>query len=255
MGTDAREVWVIVLGAVCVLSVALALVWRLRMVSRQATGAHGARRRCGHAPQAPVAPRADGKGRVVVSRADTLPETARYRILGHPFRPGRPPRHARPRPAPDLARPAADRQAFLAELETSSTHGPWGSRVPGHSELAVALPRDTAAPSSSTQWRGSRTSDKDKLLLLRPPRAGRRTSRRCFRSPPGHGVRAQWPGARRGALASAMLDAPGTARTRRCPSCWCARRIASSREEAGPGPDGSRPACPRRCSARRRERL
>ena len=44
MGTDAREVWVIVLGAVCVLSVALALVWRLRMVSRQAAArtAHAA---------------------------------------------------------------------------------------------------------------------------------------------------------------------------------------------------------------------
>jgi sulfoxide reductase heme-binding subunit YedZ len=44
MGTDSREIWVIVLGAVCVLSVALALVWRLRAVARQATArtAHAA---------------------------------------------------------------------------------------------------------------------------------------------------------------------------------------------------------------------
>jgi DMSO/TMAO reductase YedYZ heme-binding membrane subunit len=37
MGTDSREGWVIVLGVVCVLSVGVALVWRLRMVSRQVT--------------------------------------------------------------------------------------------------------------------------------------------------------------------------------------------------------------------------
>jgi DMSO/TMAO reductase YedYZ heme-binding membrane subunit len=44
MGTDAGEGWVIVLGVVCVLSVAVALVWRLRMVSRQAAArtAHSA---------------------------------------------------------------------------------------------------------------------------------------------------------------------------------------------------------------------
>jgi sulfoxide reductase heme-binding subunit YedZ len=44
MGTDSREGWVIVLGVVCVLSVAVALAWRLRTVSRQASArtAHAA---------------------------------------------------------------------------------------------------------------------------------------------------------------------------------------------------------------------
>jgi DMSO/TMAO reductase YedYZ heme-binding membrane subunit len=37
MGTDARESWVIVLGVVCVASVGVALAWRLRAVSRQAS--------------------------------------------------------------------------------------------------------------------------------------------------------------------------------------------------------------------------
>jgi sulfoxide reductase heme-binding subunit YedZ len=37
MGTDAGEGWVIALGAVCVAAVALALVWRIRQASRQAT--------------------------------------------------------------------------------------------------------------------------------------------------------------------------------------------------------------------------
>jgi methionine sulfoxide reductase heme-binding subunit len=37
MGTDARESWVIVLGALCVASVGAALVWRLRVVARQAS--------------------------------------------------------------------------------------------------------------------------------------------------------------------------------------------------------------------------
>lgn len=37
MGTDAKERWVIFLGAVCVLSVALAGVWRLRTVTRRKT--------------------------------------------------------------------------------------------------------------------------------------------------------------------------------------------------------------------------
>ncbi len=36
MGTDSREGWVIVLGVLCVLSVGLALAWRLRALSRQA---------------------------------------------------------------------------------------------------------------------------------------------------------------------------------------------------------------------------
>jgi methionine sulfoxide reductase heme-binding subunit len=37
MGTDSHEGWVIVLGVVCVASVAAAMVWRLRQVSRQAS--------------------------------------------------------------------------------------------------------------------------------------------------------------------------------------------------------------------------
>jgi DMSO/TMAO reductase YedYZ heme-binding membrane subunit len=36
MGTDAHEGWVIVFGALCVVSVAAALAWRLRTASRQA---------------------------------------------------------------------------------------------------------------------------------------------------------------------------------------------------------------------------
>ena len=36
MGTDSRERWVIALGVLCVLSVGLALAWRLRTLSRQA---------------------------------------------------------------------------------------------------------------------------------------------------------------------------------------------------------------------------
>src|SRR5580698_7296358 len=36
LGTDAGELWVIALGAACVLSVAAALVWRLRIVAGQA---------------------------------------------------------------------------------------------------------------------------------------------------------------------------------------------------------------------------
>ncbi len=36
MGTDAGESWVIALGVLCVLAVAVALAWRLRQVSRQA---------------------------------------------------------------------------------------------------------------------------------------------------------------------------------------------------------------------------
>jgi methionine sulfoxide reductase heme-binding subunit len=35
MGTDSREGWVIVLGVTCVLSVAVALAWRLRVTARQ----------------------------------------------------------------------------------------------------------------------------------------------------------------------------------------------------------------------------
>jgi len=37
MGTDSRELWVIALGALCVLSVGLALVWRLRVSAKRKT--------------------------------------------------------------------------------------------------------------------------------------------------------------------------------------------------------------------------
>jgi methionine sulfoxide reductase heme-binding subunit len=50
LGTDSREGWVIVLGVVCVASVALALAWRLREVSRQAAA------RTAHASVAGVPP-------------------------------------------------------------------------------------------------------------------------------------------------------------------------------------------------------
>ena len=36
MGTDSRQAWVIALGVLCVVSVAVALAWRLRQASRQA---------------------------------------------------------------------------------------------------------------------------------------------------------------------------------------------------------------------------
>jgi DMSO/TMAO reductase YedYZ heme-binding membrane subunit len=51
MGTDAREGWVIVLGVVCVVAVAAALVWRIRLVSRQASA------RTAHASVAGVPPK------------------------------------------------------------------------------------------------------------------------------------------------------------------------------------------------------
>jgi sulfoxide reductase heme-binding subunit YedZ len=49
MGTDAREGWVIVLGAVCVAAVAGALVWRLRVLARQSS-ARTARAAIGRVP-------------------------------------------------------------------------------------------------------------------------------------------------------------------------------------------------------------
>jgi methionine sulfoxide reductase heme-binding subunit len=49
MGTDARESWVIVLGIACVAAVAAALLWRLRMVSRQ-TSARTAHAALGEVP-------------------------------------------------------------------------------------------------------------------------------------------------------------------------------------------------------------
>jgi len=51
MGTDSREGWVIVLGIVCVASVAAALAWRLREVSRQTSA------RTAHAAVAGVPPK------------------------------------------------------------------------------------------------------------------------------------------------------------------------------------------------------
>ena len=66
MGTDSRESWVIVLGVACVVSVAAALVWRLRVASRQVSA------RTAQASVAGVPPKhlvLSGRGRVGGHRA------------------------------------------------------------------------------------------------------------------------------------------------------------------------------------------
>jgi hypothetical protein len=38
LGTDAGELWVIALGVACILTVGVALLWRVRVTTRRATG-------------------------------------------------------------------------------------------------------------------------------------------------------------------------------------------------------------------------
>ncbi len=66
MGTDSRESWVIVLSVACVASVAAALVWRLRVASRQVS-ARTAQASVAGVPPKHLAP--SGRGRVEGHRA------------------------------------------------------------------------------------------------------------------------------------------------------------------------------------------
>lgn len=104
----------------------------------------------------------------MVSASDTLPETKRYRILGHPTDLAG--HVARLGPVPLAASsPRVWREGFVSALEASGLPGRGGAGFPAAIKLAVAHSAGGRGVVVVNGMEGEPASDKDKLLLLRSP--------------------------------------------------------------------------------------
>jgi len=104
----------------------------------------------------------------MVSASGTLPETKRYRILGHPTDLAGHVAALGPVPLPTSSSPAW-REAFVSALEASGLPGRGGAGFPAAIKLAVAHGAGGRGVVVVNGMEGEPASDKDKLLLLRSP--------------------------------------------------------------------------------------
>ena len=103
----------------------------------------------------------------MTSASDTLPETKRYRILGHPTDLAGHVAALGPIPLPSTS-PRAWREGFVSALEASGLPGRGGAGFPAAIKLAVAHSAGRGVVVVNGM-EGEPASDKDKLLLLRSP--------------------------------------------------------------------------------------
>jgi NADH:ubiquinone oxidoreductase subunit F (NADH-binding) len=102
------------------------------------------------------------------SASDTLPETKRYRILGHPTDLAGHVATLGPAPLPASA-PHVWREDFVSALEASGLPGRGGAGFPAAVKLAVAHGAGGRGVVVVNGMESEPASDKDKLLLLRSP--------------------------------------------------------------------------------------
>jgi NADH:ubiquinone oxidoreductase subunit F (NADH-binding) len=104
----------------------------------------------------------------VVNASETLPETKRYRILGHPTDLSGHVAALGPVPLPSKA-PRTWREEFVSVLEASGLPGRGGGGFPAAIKLAVAHGAGGRGVVVVNGMEGEPASDKDKLLLIRSP--------------------------------------------------------------------------------------
>jgi NADH:ubiquinone oxidoreductase subunit F (NADH-binding) len=104
----------------------------------------------------------------MASASDTLPETQRYRILGHPTDLAGHVAALGPVPLP-ASTPRVWREGFVSALEASGLPGRGGAGFPAVIKLAVAHSAGGRGVVVVNGMEGEPASDKDKLLLLRSP--------------------------------------------------------------------------------------
>jgi NADH:ubiquinone oxidoreductase subunit F (NADH-binding) len=102
------------------------------------------------------------------SACDTLPETKRYRILGHPTDLAGHVAALGPVPLP-ASSPRVWREGFVSALEASGLPGRGGAGFPAAIKLAVAHSAGGRGVVVVNGMESEPASDKDKLLLLRSP--------------------------------------------------------------------------------------
>jgi NADH:ubiquinone oxidoreductase subunit F (NADH-binding) len=104
----------------------------------------------------------------VVNASETLPETKRYRILGHPTDLSGHVAALGSVPLPSKA-PRTWREEFVSVLEASGLPGRGGGGFPAAIKLAVAHGAGGRGVVVVNGMEGEPASDKDKLLLIRSP--------------------------------------------------------------------------------------
>jgi NADH:ubiquinone oxidoreductase subunit F (NADH-binding) len=104
----------------------------------------------------------------VVNASETLPQTKRYRILGHPTDLSGHVAALGPVPLPSKS-PRAWREDFVSVLEASGLPGRGGGGFPAAIKLAVAHAAGGRVVVVVNGMEGEPASDKDKLLLIRSP--------------------------------------------------------------------------------------
>ncbi|HXA75328.1 MAG TPA: NADH-ubiquinone oxidoreductase-F iron-sulfur binding region domain-containing protein [Acidimicrobiales bacterium] len=104
----------------------------------------------------------------MVNASETLPETKRYRILGHPTDLSGHVAALGPVPLPSKA-PRTWREDFVSVLEASGLPGRGGGGFPAAIKLAVAHGAGGRGVVVVNGMEGEPASDKDKLLLIRSP--------------------------------------------------------------------------------------
>jgi NADH:ubiquinone oxidoreductase subunit F (NADH-binding) len=104
----------------------------------------------------------------MVNASETLPETKRYRILGHPTDLSGHVAALGPVPLPNKA-PRTWREDFVSVLEASGLPGRGGGGFPAAIKLAVAHGAGGRGVVVVNGMEGEPASDKDKLLLIRSP--------------------------------------------------------------------------------------
>lgn len=104
----------------------------------------------------------------MVNAGTTLPETQRYRILGHPTDLAGHVAALGPVPLPSSSR-RIWREGFVSTLEASGLPGRGGAGFPAAIKLAVAHSAGGRGVVVVNGMEGEPASDKDKLLLLRSP--------------------------------------------------------------------------------------
>jgi NADH:ubiquinone oxidoreductase subunit F (NADH-binding) len=102
------------------------------------------------------------------SASDTLPETKRYRILGHPTDLAGHVAALGPVPLPSSS-PRVWRKGFVSALEASGLPGRGGAGFPAAVKLAIAHNAGGQGVVVVNGMESEPASDKDKLLLLRSP--------------------------------------------------------------------------------------
>ena len=169
MGTDAGELWVIVLGAVSVAAVLAALIWRVAAVSRQRAARVGLRLGRRGAREAPGARRRRWRRRaswLASTRLSSLRSATGSSAIPPTWPVTRLPR-LRFRCQPPRGRNGGRRSS--GRIEASGLTGRGGAGFPAAIKVALARAAGHGGTILVNAMEGEPASDKDKLLLLRSP--------------------------------------------------------------------------------------